>query len=308
MGLFLYYASRKRAIKLMKKIYSPLRYPGSKAKVLAFMKDLIKKNFKEKKPCYIEPYAGGAAVALGLLLEDVVSDIYINDNDIAIYSFWEYCIRRHPTKLINKIRNVKVTIDEWEKQACIYADTKKKEGFELGFAAFFLNRCNHSGIIKGGPIGGHTQTGQYRLDCRFNKTELINRINAIAKRRKNIHVFKDDTKDFLLRKDLHNVLCDCLLYLDPPYYKKGSQLYKNFYIHKDHEEISKIMQKLNVRWVISYDNQPEIRKFYAGLKKREFNLTYYAGHKTVKREKNGKEIMFFSNRIKKIPPMSLIDK
>lgn len=48
MGLFLYYASRKRAIKLMKKIYSPLRYPGGKAKVLAFMKDLIKKILKRK--------------------------------------------------------------------------------------------------------------------------------------------------------------------------------------------------------------------------------------------------------------------
>ncbi len=270
----------------MRKLYSPLRYPGGKAKVLEFMKELIKQNQFADKPAYVEPYAGGAAVALGLLLDDYVSEIYINDFDPAIYSFWKYCIKQHPKKFIKKIRDIDVDIDEWKKQVAIYNNPKAKEGFDLGFAAFFLNRCNRSGIIKGGVIGGLEQKGNYLLDCRFNKEDLISRIEKIV-----------------AVKDL---LKNCLLYLDPPYYKKGRQLYKNFYTHNDHEEIANIMRNLGGKWIVSYDNHPEICKLYQGFEPREFNLTYFAGYKTGKREKTGREIMFFSPGIKLIPNIDMI--
>lgn len=293
----------------MRKIYSPLRYPGGKAKVLNFMIELLAQNSFDKKPVYVEPYAGGAAVALGLLLEGYVSEIYINDNDPAIYSFWEYCVKKHHSKLIKKIRKTEITMKEWHKQVAIYNNPKRKEGFDLGFAAFFLNRCNRSGIIKGGVIGGLTQVGLYKIGCRFNKEDLISRIEAIAKHKKQIHVYRKDTKDFLQDKGMQKILKNCLLYLDPPYYKKGRQLYKNFYKHKDHEEISDIMRSLDGKWVVSYDNQPEIQKLYdwVGEKHiREFNLTYFAGYRVGPREKDGKEIMFFSPKIASIPDFGLI--
>jgi DNA adenine methylase len=290
----------------MRKIYSPLRYPGGKAKVLNFMIELLANNSFTKTPAYVEPYAGGAAVALGLLLEGYVSEIYINDYDSAIYSFWEYCIKRHSRNLIKKIRDTKITIKEWQKQVEIYNDPKREEGFDLGFAAFFLNRCNRSGIIKGGVIGGLDQEGAYKIDCRFYKESLISRIKAIAKHRHNIHIYKENTRDFLQREDMREILQNCLLYLDPPYYKKGRQLYKNFYQHKDHEEIANIMRSLNGKWVVSYDNQPEIQELYKEFEKREFNLTYFAGYRNGSRKKDGKEIMFFSPNITVIPELHLI--
>jgi DNA adenine methylase len=292
----------------MKKLYSPLRYPGGKAKVLNFMKELLKQNSFAKKPVYVEPYAGGAAVALGLLLEGHVSKIYINDYDPAIYSFWEYCIKKHPFKFIKKIRNIEITMNEWHKQVAVYNNPKRKEGFNLGFAAFFLNRCNRSGIIKGGVIGGLAQVGLYKIDCRFNKENLISRIKAISKHRSQIYIYKEDTKDFLRRKDMRKILSNCLLYLDPPYYKKGCQLYKNFYKHEDHEEIADIMRTLDGNWIVSYDNQTEIQNLYKGFKQLEFNLIYFAGYRTGFREKNGKEIMFFSPKITSIPNLKFIDK
>ncbi|GBU21857.1 DNA-methyltransferase [Fibrobacteres bacterium R8-0-B4] len=292
----------------MRTLYSPLRYPGGKAKVLDFMKKLLAQNPFIKKPAYVEPYAGGAAVALGLLLDGCVSKIYINDYDLAIYSFWEHCIKNHSKKLIEKIRNINISMAEWHKQAAIYnTPTRQENGdFNLGFAAFFLNRCNHSGIIKGGVIGGHEQSGKYKMDCRFNKDDLISRINGIAKHKEQIHIYKEDTKVFLKRKDIKKVLKNSLLYLDPPYYKKGSQLYKNFYKPKDHETIAGIMRGLDGKWVVSYDNHPDIQELYNDFEKREFNLTYFASCSTGSRKKEGKEVMFFSPDIKVIPNVAPI--
>jgi DNA adenine methylase len=291
----------------MRKFYSPLRYPGGKAKILRFMKELIACNKFSSKPVYVEPYAGGAAVALGLLIEGDVSEIYINDNDPAIYSFWEYCIKQESARFIRKIKSINVDIVEWHKQVAIYK--KGKVSFELGFAAFFLNRCNRSGIIKAGPIGGLSQSGIYKINCRFNKNDLISRIKIIVGLKDKIHIYGEDTKTLLQRADLQKVFKNCLLYLDPPYYKKGRQLYKNFYNHDDHTDIAKIMKKLNGQWVVSYDNKTEIKDLYKWVgaeRTKEFNLTYFAGFKTGARQKDGQEIMFFSKSLKSIPALSFI--
>ena len=67
---------------------------------------------------------------------------------------------------------------EWEKQKRIYENTRSE--FLLGFATFFLNRTNYSGVITGGPIGGFEQKGQWKIDARFNKKSLIDRIERIS--------------------------------------------------------------------------------------------------------------------------------
>jgi len=293
---------------MIRRLYSPLRYPGGKAKVLDFMKKLLELNSFAKKPIYVEPYAGGAAVALGLLLDGCVSEIYINDYDCAIYSFWEYCIKSQHEKLIKKIRNVDISMAEWHKQVAVYNDQAHQDSgsFELGFATFFLNRCNRSGIITGGAIGGYRQSGYYKIGCRFNKEDLISRIEKIATYREQIHIYKEDTKAFLQRKDMKNILKKCLLYLDPPYYKMGSRLYKNFYEPKDHEALADVMRDLGGKWIVSYDNHPDIKCLYKGFKKREFDLTYFAGYNVGSRGKNGKEVMFFSPDIKVIPNVAPI--
>ncbi|MDR0952927.1 MAG: DNA adenine methylase [Elusimicrobiota bacterium] len=281
---------------MKQKYYSPLRYPGGKAKVLGFMKELIKNNTFPSKPVYVEPYAGGAAVALGLLIEGDVSEIYINDFDVAIYSFWN-AIKNNHKKFIAKIRQTPINVKEWHKQSEIYKEGKK--GFDLGFAAFYLNRCNHSGIMKGGVIGGFAQNGTYKINCRFNKEALIERIETIAKFKKNIHLYQEDTLSFLKKEDMQPILNNCLLYLDPPYYVKGHQLYKNHYKAKDHQAIAELVRSLNGFWVVSYDNVAEIQNLYEEFEKQEFNLNYCAGS-----VRQGKEVMFFSKQIQNIPNLT----
>ena len=281
----------------MKKIISPLRYPGGKSKVLSFMKELIEENYSVKKPVYVEPYAGGAGVALGLLINGYVSKIYINDIDPAIHAFW-WSVKNKPMALINKIRKAEITIKEWRKQKSIYKNADTRNMFALGFATFFLNRCNMSGVLEGGVIGGLKQNGKYKMTARFNKEDLIKRIKLISKHRKNIILYKKDT--YKLLKSKKDIFKSCLLYLDPPYYEKGHQLYKNHYAHDDHQKLSELMRTLKGNWVVSYDNVTEIKQLYKGFKRKEFNLTYFAG-----KIKRGKEIMFFSPKLKFIPNVVL---
>ena len=274
-------------------LYSPLRYPGGKTKILNFMQYLIVYNFKGKKPVYVEPYAGGAGVALGLLLNNDVSEIHINDFDKAIYWFWKD-IKNHSKEFIQKIRKTKVTLNEWFHQKEIY--NEGKSGFDLGFAAFFLNRCNRSGIITGGCIGGSNQTGNYKINCRFNKDNLIQRIERIAAVNNRIFLYNKDTAVLLTEKQ--EMFKNCLLYLDPPYYSAGYKLYQNYYDDSDHKNISRIMKKLGGYWVVSYDNEPFIVDLYSNFRPHYFNLTYYAS--TIKQ---GKEVVFFSKKIKYIPDL-----
>jgi len=275
--------------------YSPLRYPGGKGKVLTFMKELIKVNNLNGIE-YIEPYVGGAAVALGLLLEGYVSKIYINDSDEAIFAFWK-SILNQTEAFIRKIYETPVTVDEWKKQKNIYTNIQDFTTLEIGFAAFFLNRCNRSGIIKGGIIGGYGQEGNWKIDARFNKNALVQRIEKIAKFKNKIKLYNQDTYKLLSKHkfDFKN----SILYLDPPYYEKGYQLYKNHYKAKDHKKIADLVKGIDGYWVVSYDNVPQIMDLFDTVENRDFNISYSAG-----KNRTGKEVMFFSDNLS-IPDIAI---
>mgnify|MGYP002578704147 FL=1 len=153
--------------------YSPLRYPGGKSALYPAIANIIESN--NMKHCiYIEPFAGGANIAWSLLINGIVDYIIINDADKSIYSFWR-AITESTHWFIEKIESVSVTVDEWRKQRAILQESSRYSK-ELGFAMFFLNRTNRSGILDAGPIGGYDQSGTYKIDCRFNKASLIKKI------------------------------------------------------------------------------------------------------------------------------------
>src|SRR3989339_797786 len=240
--------------------YSPLRYPGGKNKLAKFIEKICVEN--NINGHYVEPYAGGASVALFLLLKKKVSKITINDYDRSIYAFWFSLI-------------------------------------QLGFSTFFLNRVNMSGIIDGGVIGGIDQNGTYKMDCRFNKQELIKRIKEIAKYKKQIKIFNLDAVDLIeiIKNESQNQ--QTIFYFDPPYYLKGKSLYINHYKHNDHEKIGKLINSIqNIHWIVSYDNTKEINKIYNWVTDKK-KIEYSFFH-TAHRAKEGKEILFFSDSLKNI--------
>ena len=269
-------------------IYSPLRYPGGKGKLAPFMKVLIEKT-GHKGGTYIEPFAGGAGIALDLLENDIVSQIVIHDLDKGIYSFWR-AILSETDRFDEAVHEVPLSVEEWKKQRENLLRADNKYSFELGFSTFYLNRTNRSGIINGGMIGGLEQNGVWKLDARFNKDNLINRILKIAKKKECIHLYNKDVAS-LIKNYLPKYEKEAFVYFDPPYFKKGKQLYLNFFNEQDHVRIEKmIRESVNCDWVITYDDVPEIANIYVNHELRRFDLNY-----SVAQKRKASEIIIFSN-------------
>ena len=268
--------------------YTPLRYPGGKGKLAAFFKSVIEANELEDG-MYVEPYAGGAAIALELLFHEYVSQIHINDINRPIYAFWK-SVLDHTEHLVRLIRNTRLTVRSWDKQKRVLANADDHDDLALGFATFFLNRTNRSGILNGGIIGGRDQSGPWKIDARFNVPELIFRIESIAKLRSRIRLSQKDAL-VLLSSKLNVWPEKTLIYLDPPYYTKGKDLYYDYYTHADHERIAEFVTgKIDRQnWIVSYDNVKEIRKIYAGYRRIVYCLGYSA-----RESRQGAETMFFS--------------
>lgn len=261
--------------------YSPLRYPGGKGKLAPFM-ELVIKQTGHVGGTYIEPFAGGAGIALELIEKGIVNEIVINDLDKGIYSFWK-AILTNTERFISDIKTVPLNMDEWHKQKEI-VNNNKKYSYELGFATFYLNRTNRSGIIKGGVIGGLEQKGPWKLDARFNKEELIHRIENIAMYKDKIHVYNKDIESFI-NNYLPLYEDNAFVYFDPPYFAKGKQLYLNFFKYEDHARIEKLInEKVNCDWVITYDDVQEIADIYKDYILRRINLTYTAATKRMASE------------------------
>lgn len=261
---------------------SPLRYPGGKVKLYPFMEQLIRQNTVDP-PIYVEPFAGGAGLALELLFNGNVERIMINDLDPAIYSFW-YSITNEETfyLFINRVNEVDININEWKIQKEIYMHQDIHNKLELGFATFFLNRCNRSGILKAGPIGGQKQNGNYRIDCRFNKDRLIPLLRKVYDNRNRIDVTNLNAEEFIEYIDMN--YDNLFIYLDPPYVDKGYQLYKNSFTKEDHVSLSKKIKKLKNKWFVTYDNTDLIKELYSDCKTEIFNIQYSAGSKRVENE------------------------
>ena len=270
--------------------YSPLRYPGGKGKLASFMEYMID-QLGHRGGTYIEPFAGGAGIAMELLLRNVVSRIVINDYDKAVWSFWRV-ILTETDRFVEEIRTVPLTMDEWQKQHEILVTQNDKYSFELGFAAFYMNRTNRSGIIKGGVIGGQEQAKDWKMDVRFKREELVTRIQRIAARKKDIKLYNKDVNSFI-KNYLPLYEENALIYFDPPYFRKGQQLYMNFFNYKDHVRIEQeIREHVNCDWIITYDYEPQIEEIYHNYNLRLYDLNY-----SVSTKRKANELMIFKDGI-----------
>lgn len=267
--------------------YSPLRYPGGKSKLANYFREVFNKNSLNGGH-YVEPYAGGAGVALHLLMEGICSFIHLNDINRPLFCFW-HSVLNETELLCRKIANNKVTVNAWKRNKRIVENYHEYSALDVGYALLFLNRTNRSGIINGGMIGGYEQQGKWKIDARFYRNTLIERIEAIANKKNHIALYNLDAREFML-SCMKGLPANTFVYIDPPYYKKGQRLYDNYYEHEDHAEIAKTVAKLRKKWILSYDNEPGISKLYKGYRRLEYSLNYSAADHYA-----GSELMVYSN-------------
>lgn len=275
--------------------YSPLRYPGGKTSLADFLSKTIEKNLLNN--CrYIEGFAGGAGAALKLLMLEKVNDIYLNDKDEFIYCFWKSVL--NDTEAICKlIQDSRMNMKEWNKRHKILTSCEVIRNFselEIGFTGFFLNRVNRSGILAAGPIGGKDQSGDWKLDARFNRKDLVNRIQKIARYSERIHLFNWDIFKFIPWIQRQNFPSnEVLCYLDPPYVDQGKNLYQHYFTLNQHKKLAELLQRRSeYHWIVSYDEHPIIHSSYKEVIKNIFEFNYYAN-----RTKVGRELMIASKKL-----------
>lgn len=261
-------------------IDSPLRYPGGKSSLTRFLSTCVD-MLPSSDVTYVEPFAGGAGAGVSLLVRDRISRLVINDLDPAVHSFWR-ALLEEPKRLIDRVATTPLTLEEWDKQREIYRAGRRAEWFELGLAFFFLNRTNRSGVLNAGVIGGRSQLGSYKIDARFNRDQLVERIEAIAARSHQVELHSEDGRHVIERYAGREGV---LIYADPPYVKMGGSLYLNSFTDLDHTLLSACLHRnRDAWWVLTYDDAPLVRALYGDSNLGEYSLHWSARNKGMATE------------------------
>lgn len=262
--------------KIITKYLSPLRYPGSKKKLVLYLYEIMKLN-KLNSNVLVEPFVGGGSISLHFLLNGIVNKIIIADKDRLIYSFWKVLFS-NPDYLIDFIKKVKINLNTFYKYKKITRTYENYKKEKLAEACIFLNRTSFSGIMtdRVGPLGGKKQQSQYKIDCRFNKKRIIEKIEYISTFNQSVTVLCCDWKNTIKYAQDWNrnkkKLNKLFFYFDPPFYNKADNLYRCYFNQEEHKQLNKEITNLNYNWVLSYDNTPEIIKLYSNDKCKKVHV------------------------------------
>jgi DNA adenine methylase len=267
-------------------IISPLRYPGGKSSLYMQLRGLLRSN-NLTSGIYVEPYAGGAGAGVALLVTGQVQKIVINDLDPAIFAFWQAVVGE-PLAFARLIEDARLDLKEWARQKEVYLTVHRDDYMKLGFATFYLNRTNRSGALNGGVIGGQKQVGTYKIDARFNKPELAERVRLIGMHASRIGLHNKDGLTVIQEYALDPTT---LIYADPPYFDRSGSLYLNSFTEEDHAALAAMLNALNnSKWLLTYDDVPKVRELYAD-RRRELITLNYSAHRVLKAQ----EVMVYSD-------------
>ncbi|WP_439572652.1 DNA adenine methylase [Phreatobacter sp.] len=255
---------------------SPFRYPGGKGFLSGYLASVTDSIASDER-LYAEPFCGGAGAAFNLLEEGKVAAVHLNDADVRVYSAWRGIV--HETeRFLERIAKAKVDMTEWHEARELLETTPPigPYSFDVGFAAYFINRTSRSGIILGsGPIGGYRQTGQWKIDARFYRESMSKRVAWIGLNRAKIHLTNEDALVFLARAPDRMNLARTLLFVDPPYVEAGSRLYLDAMSESKHSALADMLQSGRYpNWILTYDNHPLIHRLYRDLQRRVIRVNY----------------------------------
>jgi DNA adenine methylase len=252
---------------------NPLRYPGSKADFLRTFHGILTGSKYDGLPL-VEPYAGSAAISLGLLELGAIPKATLIERDPLLFAFWT-CVFEKPKRLVDRFLDLPISLDTWAKlQRLLTVEAPTARNMlDLAVAALFFNRTNFSGILHGGPIGGMSQSSKYKIDCRTNKSDIVARICQISEFDSLVTVKFGDGLAWI-KKDSNRD--NIFYYIDPPYFVMGDRLYRYYFSHKDHKALAAALGGVRFPWILSYDTHYVIEFLYQDWNLRRHSFLYSA--------------------------------
>lgn len=256
---------------------SPFRYPGGKGFLTGFLNAEVEKLGNCKRQ-YVEPFAGGAGAALNLLSKNQVDHVHLNDLDIRVHSAWKAVLEEND-RFIDAVKTCDVSLKTWEWAKSFVDQPGQSYSFDLGFATFFVNRTSRAGIISGsGPIGGYKQSGTWKIDARFYRETMMERIKWVGRNAERISLYRLPVVDFLEQCEKMLPSKNTLYFIDPPYVKIGSRLYLDGMLDGGHERLAKYINESRLtNWIITYDDHPLVRDLYKKYSIRHLQVNYSLG-------------------------------
>jgi DNA adenine methylase len=266
-------------IKLAKQL-SPYRYPGGKSKVADYLYTYLQGS---QKNTLVSPFTGGGSFELAMLESGVVQNIHLNDYDIGVFGLW-WTIKYMPYELINKIETQKPTHNDYFfAQSVIKSDYKGVNLLEAAWASLLVNRLAYSGIYKANPLGGRNGDPD-KLLSRWNPKNLIARIEKIHSMSDSIEVTNLDALSLIEEAYWNH---EATLFIDPPYVKKGKDLYFHHYTKEDHISLAVLLDSLfhgcpGADIIVTYDNDEWLSKTYSYPEQKIVGRKYSANSRPLK--------------------------
>ncbi len=273
------------------------RYPGGKSKLRNQITNKLNLLSTEKGLEYREPFFGGGSIGLRLLQDKAdLSKIWVNDFDPGVASLWTSLIR-HPDQLkfwVKKFTPSVAKFDEFKNELTQNNPVlnTEKQIVEFGFKKLAIHQISYSGLgtKSGGPLGGRDQKSDYKIDCRWSPDYICKKIDALNIKFKKLSVRNDCCTQLDFSDLINDTKMDALIYLDPPYYDKGNDLYQCGFQEKDHIRLADCLKKTKHKWLLSYDDCKEVRDLYKWANIEEIaDVNYSITALKVKDKETGQE-------------------
>jgi len=237
------------------------RYPGGKAKL---QQKIIPKLGNIANLEYREPFFGGGSIGIAVLDQRPAS-VWINDFDDGIAALWQSVIY-YPALLKEQIRQLKPSVAAFDQikselsskvPSCDSAD----QIANFGLKKLAIHQLSYSGLgtKAGGPLGGKHQRSKYKIDSRWSPNYMCAQIDLIHAKFAGLEVCCTSVDFMALIEDTSR---RAIVFLDPPYWEKGSSLYQHAFSDADHQRLADALRVTEHHWVLTYDDCPQIRALY----------------------------------------------
>jgi len=261
-------------------IKSPLRYPGGKSRAIKQILPHIPLNIRE----YREPFLGGGSVYLAVhsTFKLLVSRYWVNDLNYDLYCFW-CAVQNNLDLLVTRIWELRHAFTDGRLLYLYLKEGDHQTELDRAVRFFVLNRITFSGVAD---AGGYSEQA---YEKRFTGSS-IQRLAKLAGSFTHTRITHSDYENALLQEG-----DDVFIFLDPPYLSTvGSRLYGvrgSLHTEFDHQRFAALMRGCPHRWLITYDDSPEIRDLFSFAKIIEWELQYGMNNFTQGVAAKGKELL-----------------